>query len=311
MKNKLFVFLIGLGILVMGYLVWQNLQPESLNTKPQKKIAATIFPIYDITREIAGDDFETVLVLPPGATPHSYDPTPGDISKLQGAQVLFTIGHGLDNWSSILSESGGISNQIPVDRNISLREYELFGGHEDEIEDEDHAEHEGLDPHYWLSVENAILIADQIRDDLSLIYPEYATSFTSHHDEYVRELTQLQKDLLSGLSSAPKKNIATFHNAWGYFGEAYGITIVTTFEEYVGQEPTPDYLREFTEHIKENGIKVIFSEPQFSPEKLKPIANDLGVTLSELDPIGGVKGRDSFIKLMRYNGDTMQEALAL
>ncbi len=314
MKNKAIAFSIGLVVLFVGLLVWKNLQPNSLQGKPQKKIAATIFPIYDIAREIAGDTFETVLVLPPGASPHTYDPTPGDISKLQGAQVLFTIGHSLDNWSSILSESGGISNQIPVDRNITLREYEVHKEeehHEEGETEEEHHEHEGLDPHYWLSVSNAILIADQIRDDLSLLYPESADEFARNHSAYVQQLKTLHEELKQIHNSGTIKNIATFHNGWAYFAQEYELKVVTTFEEYAGQEPTPNYLREFSEHIIEHDIKVIFSEPQFSPEKVKPIAEDLGVTLSEIDPIGGGEGRDSYIKLMRYNGDTVRKALAL
>ncbi len=88
-----------------------------------------------------------------------------------------------------------------------------------------------------------------------------------------------------------------------------GLYIVVTFEPFPGKEPTAKYLEELNKVVKEDNIKVIFSEPQMSNDVLKPFAKDLGLELFVLDPLGGDEGRDSYIETMEYNGNILFEAL--
>lgn len=307
---KKILFLITILVLI-GAVIFYISHKNNLTTNSDKpKVAATIFPIYDISRTIAGDSVDVVLVLPPGASPHSYEPSPEGIKNLQGSDALFMIGHGIDNWSTSMANSAGIEHQITVDKNVQLKEM-IEEHHHDEEEDHEHEEPlDGMDPHYWLSMENAEGIATQVRDELSTLYPEYAEDFNKNHKTYLEKLNEVNVELSAKISALPNKNIATFHNAYGYFSESYGLTVVTTFEEFPGEEPTPEYLREFTATIEEHEVTVIFSEPQFSTRSLEPIAQDLGVTISQLDPIGGVEGRESFIALMNYNVNQIISAVS-
>ena len=106
------------------------------------KVAATIFPLYDITKNIAGDDIEVVQMLPAGASPHTFDPQPSLVSELEGTDIVFSIGNGLENWADNLTESVG-AESVVVDSGIELRDsVEGEHGHDEEKEDE-HSDEEG------------------------------------------------------------------------------------------------------------------------------------------------------------------------
>ena len=185
-----------------------------------------------------------------------------------------------------------------VDKNIAL----LASADEDEGP---------VDPHYWLSVKNAILIATQIKDELTSLYPQYSETFNKNYDSYVSELTSLDQEITSRIAALKSPSFATFHSAWTYFANDYDVNIVTTFEEFPGKEPTAEYLKEFSDTIKNSNVKVIFAEPQFSTTQLTPIAEDLGIKIATLDPEGGgVEGVDSYIELMRYNVSAMESSLS-
>ncbi|QQS43661.1 zinc ABC transporter substrate-binding protein [Candidatus Roizmanbacteria bacterium] len=310
MKKILFLLFLGIIlalVIVLGY----NRQGKETDLDRQK-VATTIFPLYDITKNIAGNNVEIVLLLPAGASPHSYEPSPETVKTLQGADTLFMIGHGIDNWSTSVAESAGVKNQVVVDEKIKLLPYTGANHSHDEKTGEEVAENnysEQTDPHYWLSIENGKAIAAQIRDELSKLYPEHKESFEQNYNEYEAVLAALDQDNRSKLQAIENKRIATFHNAFGYLAEEYDIEVVTTFEEFPGEEPSPEYVQEFIDHIEEDDIRVVFAEPQFSTTSLEPIAADLEISISQLDPIGGVPDKDSFVSLMRYNVNQITQAL--
>lgn len=317
MNKKIITILTLILFLGVGIYIYQNQTSQN----EEKKVAATIFPLYDIVRNIAGENVDVELVLPPGASPHTYEPLPSDTIAIANSAALFVIGHGLDNWSETIANSANIDKVISADKNITLLdsdhehdhqedEHESEEDHGEDIhDDEDGHEEEGKDPHYWLSIPNAILISSQIRDELKLLYPEYSSDFDNNYEEYAEKLSNLNEEIESDLSELPNNNISTFHNAWAYFANDHNVNIIATFEEYPGEEPSIRYLSEFQEKIRTENVNVIFSEPQFSTKPLESIANDLGVSISQLDPLGGIEDRDSYESLMRFNANMIIEAV--
>lgn len=284
-------FLLGVAVVIgaifIGVAAYMGLFANpTLSNKP--KVAATIFPIYDITKQIAGGSVDTVLVLPPGASPHTFDPTPMEVKQIAGSKAIFAIGYGLDNWSNKIANAAGVSNVITVDKNIKVYDN---------------------NPHYWLSPKNAKLIAGQVKDDLSSLFPSYSNEFESNYQVYIMMLTELDKQYSVTTNDFHTKSIATFHDAFSYLARDYNLKVVTTFEEFPGKEPTPTYLSEFSNKIKQSRVPVIFSEPEFSTDQLKPVANDLGVKIDILDPLGGTKNREDYIKLMLFNLDQLTKYL--
>lgn len=303
-KNPLFIIiLLGTILTSAAFLSFRT----GTITQDKPRVSATIFPLYDIVREIAGDTLQVSVIVPPGGSPHDFEPRPGDIESLEGSEIIFMIGHELDTWVQSISKDIPGDRYVIVDKNIPLREYghadESDHHDEEETEEETHAdEHGTYDPHYWLAPENAIIISKTVAEQLARSYPEHAEVYSANQQEFEKRIRAVDEKITRAIDKIPEIQIATFHDAFSYFAESYGITVITTFEEYPGQQPAPQYIERFSHAVKEEGVRVVFAEPQFSPKALIPIAQDLGVTISELDPIGGLPGRDSYAALLEYNG---------
>lgn len=280
-------------VLLVGIIL---LKPDLVQSPTARKprVAATIFPLYDLTQQIAGDEVEVILLLKPGASPHTFEPTAEEIRNLADAQILFMIGHGLDDWAANAARNVGIAQIQTVDRGIQLSA--------------DEERENGVNPHYWLTIPHAQLIAQQIHDSLARTFPDRQKVLQQNLDRLRSNLATADTEIRNRLAVLPTRQIATFHDAWTYFADEYELEVVSVFEEFPGKEPTPQYLAKFQEQIRTRRVPVIFSEPQLSTATLTPIATDLGVTIVTLDPIGGVDNRDNFINLMLFNAEQIANA---
>ena len=159
------------------------------------------------------------------------------------------------------------------------------------------------DPHYWLSVKNAKQIALNISEILISHDPDNKSYYLQNTVSYLAQLELLEQELTLLNLQIPDKNksLITFHDAWYYFSEERGLNVAASFEPFPGKSPSPSDLSQFEKAVKASGTKVIYSEPQLPADLLGPVAKDLGVKIAVLDPTGGIKDRDSYINLMRYN----------
>jgi ABC-type Zn uptake system ZnuABC Zn-binding protein ZnuA len=255
------------------------------------KVAATIFPVYDIARQVAGPVAQVVLVLPPGASPHTFEPTPAGVRALAGARALFVVGHGLDAWAARLARGAGVSRLVQVDAGIALRRVDG-----------------AVDPHYWLSAPNAAVIAGVVAAELERLAPARGREIQEALAAYRARLDAADAEVRRLLADLPSRRIATVHEAFGYFADAYGLEVAAVFEPYPGLEPSPRFVIEFQKKIRASGVRVLFTEPQLSVEALRPIARDLGVTLAVLDPLGGLPAREGFIELLLFDARAVAAA---
>ena len=270
---------------------------------PNRTVAATIFPLCDIVRHVAGDDLTVACLLPPGASPHTFEPTPSVIRQVSSASVVFVLGHGIDAWAETLAD-GAEKPTTTVDTNIPLRraldEEEEEEGHDDEHSD-------GVDPHYWLSIPNAKLIAANVAADLTARYPDLSAHLSANLDRYRSELDRADVQLRETLTLTGSREIVTLHDAWYYFAEEYGLTIVGSFVPTPGREPTPQYLAALGQAVSRSGSQTLFSEPQISTDTLQPFIHDHQLKIAVLDPLGGTGDRTSYIKTMLANAETIAE----
>jgi ABC-type Zn uptake system ZnuABC Zn-binding protein ZnuA len=273
---------------------------QAVDRAPSLKVAATIFPVYDIAQQVAGSSIDVVLLLPPGASPHTFEPTPAAVRNLAGSQTLFVIGHGLDDWAARTARGADVTHIVTVDNGITLRQF---------VEAGSQARPDAVDPHYWLSIANGMMIARTIAADIQRLIPGRSDEVSRALAAYLTKLKAADSEIRHLLANPPSRRIATFHDAFGYFAAAYNLDVVATFEPYPGKEPGPRFIQEFQRKVRDAGIRVLFSEPQLSVEAIRPIAGDAGVTISVLDPIGGVPGRESYIALMLFNAHQVAAAL--
>jgi zinc transport system substrate-binding protein len=255
-------------------------------------VAATIYPLYDIARNVAGGAVMVKVVVPPGASPHLFEFSPKQVKELQQVRAIFAIGHGLDNWATQVANVVPSARVIVVDQGIDLRRFQ----------------NGTADPHYWLSFGNAQKITDNIAKTLIEIDPAHAETYRESAKTYKEKLAKKESELKEVLAPAQRMSILTFHDAWFYFAENFGLKIAGTFEPAAGEEPTPRYLAELQQKIKSNHIRIIFIEPQLSTAVLQSFAKDNGVGLAELDPLGGVEGRTTYLELMEFNANSIRQA---
>jgi ABC-type Zn uptake system ZnuABC Zn-binding protein ZnuA len=267
---------------------------ETAGSRP--KVGATIFPLYDIARQVAGPVADVVLILPPGASPHTFEPTPAAVRSLSGARTLFVIGHGLDDWAGRLARGAGVRRLVRVDPGIALRRET---GHE----------RDAVDPHYWLSIRNGETIARTIAAELERLAPDRSADIRGAVAAYLARLDAADREIQRLLDGLPTRRIATFHDAFAYFADAYGLEVAAVFEPYPGREPGPRFVVEFQQKVRTTGVRVVFSEPQLSVDAIRPIARDLGVAISVLDPLGGSAGREGYLETMVFNARQVATAL--
>ncbi|MFC1703098.1 metal ABC transporter substrate-binding protein [Patescibacteria group bacterium] len=305
MKKLALVAVIIFGVsVVIGFVL---LGSEETVVSHEKSVAATIFPIFDIVQNVAGDEVDVVLILPPGASPHTYEPTPATLVMIQRSEVAYAVGHGLDDWVDGLLSNAGTEKMV-VDDNVPLHVRE----EEDESEEEEHGhghEHGDIDPHYWLDMLNGMAIARTVAGDLSARFPDSAAVFDRNLDVYLTRLRETHTSLLETLKPVEGRGLVTIHDAWGYFAEAYGMHVVGTFEPSPGREPAPQYLATLIQAVQEAGSRTLFTEPQVSTGSLDAFLSDNNLAIAILDPLGGEPGRDSYVELMLHNASVVAQAL--
>lgn len=276
-------------------------------------IATTIFPVYDMVRSIAGDEAETFVLLSPGASPHTFEPTPTQAEQIHTADILFEVGI-IDEWTQSLVASNKdieVVSFIDAVTLLSFRDLEEEHADDDmssDIESDDHA-HSDIDPHYWLSIKNAKAMARQIHETLVARDPSKTVAYTNNHLRYQLELDKLAIDMDSTLADVSGKKILSFHDSWQYLERDYGFETVAVVQDTPGVDALANNTRRIYSLVEEFELDVIFSEPQLARTQTTALTEDLNLVEYTLDPIGGVDGRDSYIELMRYNANILNQAL--
>ena len=272
-------------------------------------IGTTIFPIYDIASEIAGDKADVFQIVPAGASPHTFELTPQLVAEVADADMVFAIGLGLDDFAHDLVHDNADLSIFSLEHGVNLLGFEEEE-HEDEHEDE-HG-HGEFDPHYWLSAYNGKAMAAQIAEELMVADPANETYYVENLRNFQKEVDAKVAELevlLSDLEKEPE--LIVFHDAWGYFAKEFGMEIIGHFANEPGKDPTAQDLAALYDLAKEHEVKVVFSEPQLSPDGIRPFVEDLGLELEVLDPIGGegLEGREGYLELLEYNVRKIHEAM--
>lgn len=280
-------------------------------------VAVSIFPIYDLTRRIAGPDADVHLLLPPGHNEHSFDPTPKDIEQAARAKVGVMVGLGLDAWmEKLMKDASPTARIIKVgDRVPTLTVKENMVGDEeaDKARDggeEDHDHEKGApDPHVWLNPQNARLIAKAIAEELRRADPSHAVDYSTREDQVDKSLAALDKEVEEKTATWKTRGFITFHGSFQYFAERYKLSILAVIEPYPGSQPSGDYIQKVLKVVKDKKVPALFSEPQLDPRPAKVIADEAKIPLGTLDPVGGVGDTDSYEKMIRFDVAQLEKYL--
>jgi zinc transport system substrate-binding protein len=259
------------------------------------KVIASIAPLADFAKQVGGERVDVKLLLPPGASPHIFEPTPTTMKDISEARVFVKIGAGLEFWADKLIQASGNKRLIIIDSSSGIpliREYHSHGTG-------------GADPHIWLDPVIASSIVTKIEKALIEADPQSAEFYKQNASMYKKKLLQLNNDISAKVKTFRIKEYVTFHPAWNYFSRRYGLRVAGVIEESPGKEPSPKHLEKIIKEINRIGSRVVFVEPQFNPKIAEVIAKESHARVLSLDPIGGQKGRETYIDMMRYNISVM------
>lgn len=278
-------------------------------------VVASIFPLHDLVRRIGGNAVESKLLLEPGKSEHNYAGTAKDAKVVARAKVAFLIGLALDEWTEkIVTASGGSAKIVELGEIVGGKliplprfeeEHKEGEKPEPEGEGEEHHDHSGTDPHLWLSIPKVKQMTPEIEKALAEAFPESKAVFAENRKKLDGELDALHEEVKKKVGGMTNKRIITFHGSFGYFAEEYGVEIAAVVEPSPGKEPSAAYLRKILGAVAEKKPLAVFTEPQLDPKPAEVLGKEGGLAVRQLDPIGGVPGRDSYELLMRFNADSL------
>lgn len=264
----------------------------------------------DLTQQIGGDRVEVLSLVGPGADAHVYQPTPGDARRLARAKLVVVNGLGFEGWIDRLIQSSGYRGGVVV-ASRGVEAMRLAGGEADR-----HPQHGDLDPHAWQDLANARRYVVNIATALAAVDPANRAYYQANADRLERQIGTLDTELRATFGALPasRRKVVTSHDAFAYFGRAYGIRFLAPVGVSSDAEPTARDIGVLIRQIRREGIRAMFIESIADPRLLQRISRESGVRIGgtlysdSLSAPGTPAG--SYLGMMRHNANTLAAALA-
>jgi len=278
-------------------------------------VAADIVPLAEFCRVVGGDRVRVETLVPPGASPHTYELTGGQMRFLSQADLLVTVGLGLIPWAEEVLAKVDNPDLLNVVAGEAVPRSELIPAGEEERRDaeEVEGEYQAYNPHIWLDPDLCVYIVEAILEGFTAADPGNAYYYEENARTYIEELRVLRSDIEAEVAAFAERKFVSFHSSWDYFARRFGLEQVGVIEELPGKEPSARDIADLIDLMAALKVKAIFAEPQFDPRAAEAIAEESGgdVEVVTLDPLGdpGEPGRSTYIDLMRDNVANMGEVL--
>jgi len=247
----------------------------------------SILPEKTFVKAIGGDKVNVSLMVQPGDSPHSYEPKPSQMVEIAKADLYFAIDVEFENAWLPKFQSLNPKMQV-IDLAENIIKIQMQEVHEEEGKEEDHSghghEHEGDDPHIWTDPANVKIIGQNIYDALIKKDPAHMDYYKRNLELFLSSVDETDrkiKDILSSVADGEK--FMVFHPSWGYFAKAYHLTQVAV--EVEGKEPKPKELILLLKEAKEEKVKAIFTQPEFSDTVALVIAKELQIPVIKASPL--------------------------
>jgi ABC-type Zn uptake system ZnuABC Zn-binding protein ZnuA len=276
--------------------------PACTRSAPARRlVAATVFPVFDLIRRVAGDRLDVRLILAPGLDPHDYEPRPKDVAGLADASLIFAVGLGLDPWAQGLARSAGAGE---------ARVFELGPLMDPILAPAGLIRPEPLiDPHFWTDPVRAQRAVDVIVEALSGLDPEGGPFYRERGGALKSSIQAVHADVARQAQTWTRRRLVTFHGSLFYFAARYGLQVVGVVQPVPGTEPTAQHMAALVAELRGPQAAALFTEPQMEAQLAKALAREAGVGVHEVDPLGGGPKAASYEDLMRGIVGAMDEAL--
>ncbi len=282
-RCQLQISLVLILIVLMGIIVVACGSDGEGEKNGKVGVVVTLLPQAEFMERIGGEKIAVTVMVPSGASPHTYEPTPSQMTAVAEAEMYAKVGSSVEFelvWMDKLVDQN--KNMLVVDCSQGITLMEMTEPHEHGGEAHDDHEEE-IDPHIWMSPKNSMGMVKNICDGLVEVDPVNTAYYEANRDTYLKELVQLDQDIEEGLADVTNRVFMVYHPAFGYFAHEYELTMLPIEEE--GKEPTAKGLVNLIDEAKEHDIKVIFAEPQFDPKSADVIADEIGGTVILIDSL--------------------------
>ena len=283
-------------------------------TTQKIKVVASFFPMYEFTKNVAGDRADVVLMIPNGEEPHGWEPNTQEVQTVQNAQVFIYNGAGVESFVPNLSSSGNFPHTTFVKASEGIQMLDADVKNLDEEEAKPIIEQGGKDPHVW---NDPVLAQQEVRNIANALEkadPANAQYYEANANAYNQKLAKLDQDIKTAFSSCNTHTFVSFHNAFSYFTQRYGLTDVWITGIAPESEVPPQDIARVENTAKQNNVKIIFSEDLVDPKLAESLADDIGAQTKILSPLEGLDQEDqqkgiTFIDKWYENLDSLKVAL--
>ena len=296
MKKLTILLLVVLTVLTMA-----GCGTQSQSAKKDFTIVTSFYPMYiDVINITKGVDGVKVVNMtkPQTGCLHDYQLTTEDMKTLEKADLFVANGAGME---SFLDKAVKQNKKLKVVEASKYKDIDL-------LKDGD-----GDNPHVWMSVTYSIGQVKAITASLCEADPAHADAYRKNALDYCMKLEELKKEMHEQLDNLPHKDIVTFHEAFPYLAKEFKLNVVSVIEREPGTEPTPQELEATIAKVNSLPVKVLFTEPQYSPAAAETIARETGAKIYTLDPVvtgeANDQAMDAYIIAMKKNMEVLKEAL--
>lgn len=274
------------------------------------RVVVTLKPIHSLAAKVMENIATPELLLPDGASPHTYQMKPSTLKQLNEANVIVWIGPSLETFmQKNMSDLHPSQTLLTLSQLKNLKTLPQRRGREWQ----DHHHNHAIDPHLWLSLENASLIVDAISNTLSQQDPNNRSRYQANADQAKKELIALQTRLQTQLASLHQIPFLVYHDGYQYFEKEFNLNAKGTLLANPHLPLSAYGLKKIKEQIQSQHIHCVFRETEFSDKLIEENLKDLNVKIIELDPLGVYfpAGPRHYFQTMEALGNDLQKCLKL
>lgn len=291
----------------------QNTQ-STIPSGQKMKVVASFFPMYEFTRNVAGDRADVSVFIPIGEEPHGWEPPTQQIQDVQNSQLFIYNGAGIEAFIPAFLSTGNFPNTTFVRASTGIEMQDADVTHLGPDEAKSIIEQGGKDPHVWNDPVFAQQEVRNIANAMEKADPANAQYYETNAQAYIGKLVKLDQDIKSGLSNCQSHTFVSFHNAFNYFSQRYNLTDYWIYGIAPEAEVAPQDIEKIENVAKQNNVKIIFSEDLVDPKLAQSLATDIGATTMVLSPLEGINQTEqqegvTFLDKWYQNLDSLRAAL--
>ena len=300
MIKRLVAVLFSVFALILAVGCGQNSNSNTTNSKV--KVVTSFNAMTEFVQAVGGDKVEVATIIPDGTESHDFELKAEDIKSLSSAKVFVYNGLGMEPWAEKAIESAKNDKLVSV---VASKGVDAIKN----TDEEQIKEHGAEDPHTWLSLKNAVIEVNNVKDALVKADPSNKDYYEKNAKDYVAKLEALQKDYAQKFATVAHKDFVTGHAAFAYLCRDFGLEQQSVEDVFAEGEPNAAQLAELVEFAKSHGIKTIFAEEMASPAVSKTLAAEVGAKVETIYTMESKEDDKSYLQRMEDNLSKIYESL--